>query len=139
MSRAAEMAAIYAAGFPESRVWSEAEFDDLLRDPTTIAVHAPLAFALFRVVPPEAEVLTVVVHPKAQGQGIGAALLRDGMRQAVARGALRLFLEVDAENRPAQALYDRCGFVRDGIRKSYYRHSNGSKSDAILMSCALDA
>jgi len=136
---AEQMAAIYARGFPDSRPWSAEEVHALLADKTTLAVTAEAGFALWRVLPPEAELLTIVVAPEARGHGIGAALLRDGIAQAAARGVARVFLEVEAANTAALSLYARVGFARDGHRKSYYRHRDGSKSDAILMSCALDA
>jgi len=133
------MAALHAAGFPEARAWSEAEIAKLLQAKTTLCVACPDGFALLQVLPPEAELLTIVVAPAARGQGLGASLLREAMGQAAERGVARLFLEVEAGNLPALRLYERAGFARDGIRKGYYRHRDGSRSDAILLSCSLEA
>ena len=139
MSDAGRMATIYAAAFPDSRAWTAAEIDALLATGRVHAVAQTHGFALVQVVGPEAELLTIAVRPEAQGQGLGAAILSDVLDLAATRGAEALFLEVDAENRPARQLYARVGFTQTGLRKNYYRHRDGRRSDAVLMSCKLDA
>jgi ribosomal-protein-alanine N-acetyltransferase len=133
------MAAIYAAAFPDSRAWSEAEIEGMLASGRVLAVVRPDGFALVQVVGPEAELLTIAVRPAAQGQGLGAAILSEVMALAAARGAETLFLEVDVENAPARRLYARAGFGQTGLRKNYYRHRDGHRSDAVLLSCRLGA
>lgn len=54
------------------------------------------------------------VDPAARRRGIAAALLEAARAHAVQTGATRLVLETLPENKPAQALYEQRGWVRDG-------------------------
>jgi ribosomal-protein-alanine N-acetyltransferase len=74
-----------------------------------------------------AEVRTIGVHPDAQGAGVGRALLADLLRAA---GGRRVLLEVRTDNEPALALYQSCGFIGIGLRRSYYWPSG---ADAFTM------
>ncbi|MDX6738359.1 ribosomal protein S18-alanine N-acetyltransferase [Actinocorallia sp. A-T 12471] len=78
----------------------------------------------------EGDVQTIGVAAASQGHGLGAALLTELLTEAARRGCRRVFLEVRADNEPAQRLYDRFGFVRIGVRKRYYQPSG---VDAIVM------
>jgi len=49
--------------------------------------------------------------PHAQGQGLGASLLAAFTALALQRGIGRSFLQVEADNAPALALYRRFGFT----------------------------
>jgi N-acetylglutamate synthase len=49
--------------------------------------------------------------PQAQGQGLGASLLAAFTNLARQRGITRAFLQVEADNAPALALYRRFGFT----------------------------
>ena len=86
-----------------------------------------------RAVAGEAEILTLAVMPEARQRGIGVALLRAAMREAAARGASVMFLEVSTKNRPALTLYGRAGFRDMGRRSRYY--SDGV--DAVVMRASL--
>ena len=46
-----------------------------------------------------------------RGQGLAARLLRAMAAEAQRQGIARVFLQVDAGNAPAQALYRRAGFT----------------------------
>ena len=70
---------------------------------------------------PDADVMTVAVAPWAQGQGVGAQLLRAVVEAVAERGAAQLMLEVRADNVAAQRLYARHGFERIAIRRGYYQ------------------
>ncbi|ROO91260.1 ribosomal-protein-alanine N-acetyltransferase [Actinocorallia herbida] len=78
----------------------------------------------------DGDVQTIGVSAASQGRGLGAALLTELLAEAVRRGCRRVFLEVRADNEPAQRLYERFGFVRIGVRKRYYQPSG---VDAIMM------
>lgn len=80
--------------------------------------------------PDEAWVQTMAVAPTAQGQGLGTRLLRELLDEAARRGQRTVRLEVRADNAPAQRLYERHGFVREGVRRGYYQPSG---TDAVLM------
>jgi [ribosomal protein S18]-alanine N-acetyltransferase len=89
----------------------------------------------------DAEIMTVAVAPRAQGRGVGRALL-DTLRQTAAeRGAGRLVLEVRADNAAARALYAATGFDQIATRAGYYRTNDPSSSgravDALVLSLPL--
>ena len=53
------------------------------------------------------------------------------------RGAKNCFLEVGAENTAARALYQKCGYAEQGLRKAYYRKMNGTREDALVLAKTL--
>lgn len=53
------------------------------------------------------------VRADARRQGIAEALLRAAQEIAEASGAAEIFLQTARDNRPAQALYETQGYVRD--------------------------
>jgi GNAT superfamily N-acetyltransferase len=57
------------------------------------------------------------VEPEARGRGIGTALVAAVIGWASGRGATSLYLGVTETNRPAIALYERCGFRPTGVRR----------------------
>jgi len=57
------------------------------------------------------------VEPPERGQGVGAALVEAVISWARGRGATHLGLWVTSTNRPALALYHRCGFRQTGGTK----------------------
>jgi ribosomal-protein-alanine N-acetyltransferase len=95
------------------------------RDGGTVVGFAGLLFALT-----EGHVTTIAVDPDRQGARVGTRLLLVLLREAIARGATAVTLEVRASNRAAQALYRRFGFVPAGTRKGYYRNPS---EDALVL------
>lgn len=98
--------------------------------------HPAAGFILTRHVAGEEEVLLVAVTPPHRGKGLGRKLLEMLAKDAAARGAERLFLEMRSNN-PAERLYHAMGFEPIGRRKGYYRLKDGSQMDAITFSLAL--
>jgi ribosomal-protein-alanine N-acetyltransferase len=78
----------------------------------------------------DGHVTTIAVDPKWHRQSIGTRLLLVLAREAIARGATSLTLEVRMTNRGAQELYRRFGFGPVGVRKNYYQEVN---EDALVM------
>ena len=76
---------------------------------------------LVSVVPPEADILNLVVAPERRGQGIGRALLQAALTRAAQDGARRIWLEVRESNAAAVHLYETSGFRQTGRRARYYR------------------
>ena len=91
---------------------------------------AILGFIVIWRILDEAEIANFAVSPEHRNEGIGAALLREGLRICSEEGAKSAYLEVRAGNAPAIHLYEKTGFMPDGIRKHYYQDN---KEDAILM------
>lgn len=78
----------------------------------------------------EGDVLNVAVKGDRQREGIGHFLVDSMIRLAAERGITTIHLEVRKSNETAFRLYERMGFVTDGIRKGYY---TDPVEDAILM------
>lgn len=57
------------------------------------------------------ELVKMAVSPRAQGLGLGEALGRHVLAEAVRRGARAVYLETNAKLQPALALYRKLGFV----------------------------
>ncbi|WP_143435242.1 GNAT family N-acetyltransferase, partial [Henriciella aquimarina] len=85
-------------------------------------------------VPPDAEILTLAVHPDARRQGLARRLLTAARPLLGQHGVDRLLLDVAADNHGAISFYENCGFVADGRRNNYYSRPDGSRVAAILMS-----
>jgi ribosomal protein S18 acetylase RimI-like enzyme len=62
----------------------------------------------------------IAVAKDAEGQGVGAALMRQAEAWAREHGFARLTLSVFEGNRRAQALYERAGFINEMRR--YVKH-----------------
>ncbi|TMV10188.1 GNAT family N-acetyltransferase [Ruegeria sediminis] len=132
-----EMAVVHAAAFTQSRPWRADEFRDLLSNRFTHSIGNGQCFAVFQVVADEAELLTIATHPYHQRQGHARSLMDAWHSQAGKLGAARAFLDVAADNAPAIALYDSCGYAPIGLRRGYYRRPAGENVDAVLMERAL--
>jgi ribosomal-protein-alanine N-acetyltransferase len=113
----AECAAIHATSF--AYPWQEADFEQL--------------FVASGVAAGEAEILTIAVLPQWRRRGIATSLLAPHLSGLAATRVNRLFLEVDAENTAARALYANFGFEQVGERKPYYRTAGARLAGALVM------
>ena len=59
------------------------------------------------------------ILPAFRGKGLGERLIRTTIKDAQAKGLVRIELNVHADNARAIRLYDRVGFVREGIGKDF--------------------
>ncbi len=78
----------------------------------TVMIQASSAAAEVVQGPDEAEVRALAVAPRAQGHGIGWALLRAAIDRAAAQGTRHLVLLTRQEMRTAHRLYERAKFRR---------------------------
>jgi ribosomal protein S18 acetylase RimI-like enzyme len=69
-------------------------------------------------------------------RGVGRALMEAAIDEARRRGARRLTLRVLASNLGARRLYERCGFVVEGVLRGEF-HLDGEDVDDVLMARAL--
>ena len=65
-----------------------------------------------------------------QGQGIGKMLVEELIKRVTETGVTTLHLEVRESNAPAISLYEKLGFVQQGIRRNYYE---APTEDGIMM------
>lgn len=137
VSHARDVASIHAEG-GFSRGWDVAECEALIADSTVFGdglfVGSHLAgFILTRRAGDEAEVLSIVISRSARGRGAGQALLAAHSDYLMLAGVRVVFLEVEAGNKAALALYAKAGFRQVGKRKSYYPMPDGSRATALVM------
>lgn len=59
---------------------------------------------------PSAELLSIVIDPKAQGKGIATQLVEKGLQECKSRSIDEVKVLVSADNRPANKLYKKLGF-----------------------------
>jgi ribosomal-protein-alanine N-acetyltransferase len=78
----------------------------------------------------DGHITTIAVDPAWHRRHIGTRLLLVLAREAIARGAKNLTLEVRLSNRGAQEMYRRFGFAPVGVRKNYYQETH---EDALVM------
>ena len=78
----------------------------------------------------ECHVVTVAVREALRRQGIGELLVITAVELALRREQEVLTLECRVSNTGAQALYERYGFERVGVRRRYYTDNN---EDALIM------
>ncbi|WP_169952042.1 ribosomal protein S18-alanine N-acetyltransferase [Microbispora sp. H11081] len=88
-----------------------------------------VGYAGLAVAADQADVQTIAVLADHRRAGVGTALMDALLAEAVRRGTASVFLEVRADNPPAQAMYERFGFRRLGVRRRYYDDG----TDAITM------
>jgi [ribosomal protein S18]-alanine N-acetyltransferase len=147
MAKLREMAACNLAAVmdlarrsPGAPHWPRQIYENAMEQEQTAALVAVdgdklAGFALGTLVLDVCQLESIIVAEEFRRQGIGGTLLQaiiDWSRQCSAQ---RMELEVRAGNTAAIALYERIGFLRDGVRRSYYRDP---QEDALLMGLALD-
>lgn len=106
--------------------WTEESVRGLLDEGTLVLVESAgegrlLAYASFRSVLDESELLRVAVRPEARRRGLARRLVVYGLEELKAQGVGTCHLEVRADNSAARSLYRDLGFERVGRRRGYYR------------------
>jgi ribosomal-protein-alanine N-acetyltransferase len=77
-----------------------------------------------------AHIVTFAVREEHRNKGIGSLLLDRAFRVAEDEGLPSITLEVRISNTGPQALYEKWGFRRVGLRKNYY---SDNREDAVIM------
>lgn len=131
---AAQMVEIHALCFKTPRPWTVVEFDHYLSDSNCIVLHeGKTGFLIGRLIAGEAEVLTLAVRPDARRRGVGTHLVTEFINTLRTNRAEQVFLEVNATNNAAIALYSAQGFTATGRRPKYYKSPNGDRIDALIL------
>jgi ribosomal-protein-alanine N-acetyltransferase len=124
---------VESESYPEP--WTHGMFRQELENPNSYIYLAMqedrfIGYAGFWLVLDEAHITRVTVAEKYRGMGYGRVLTQYMLERAFELGAVLARLEVREANVPARALYDRLGFVVEGMRKGYYQRTN---ENAVLM------
>ena len=77
--------------------------------------------------------LGIGVLPEFRGHGIGQALLRACLAKARTKGITRVELEARVDNHNGIRLYEKAGFVREGVKRNGMCF-DGNYYDTVLMS-----
>jgi [ribosomal protein S18]-alanine N-acetyltransferase len=134
------MAALHKASFDSP--WDEDTFKTFLNLPTYCSFGwmdedlEIAGFLLFNVISPEIELCTICILPDFRRQGIARKLLQQSVKKF--SDCEVCFLEVAENNTGAIALYSNIGFTNAGVRKNYYKRSDGRYENAVLMRLSLD-
>ena len=79
----------------------------------------------------------LVVDPGRRTQGLGRALARWALVQAVQCGLAKLTVEVVVEQERAVAMFGAIGFVAEGLLRDHVRDHDGELRDLVLLSHAV--
>lgn len=85
--------------------------------------------SLYRPVFAHSGVLGIGVLAAYRGQGIGEALMRSAIEQAKRIGLTRIELTVREKNRSAIALYEKLGFIVEGLHRNAVRVGKEYEND----------
>jgi len=128
-----------AAALDDAPQWPRRVYESVLASssPRRIAfvaedsgTGAVVGFAVAGLVPPEAELETIVVAAGFQRRGVARRLF-EAMADDLGRSQVReVLLEVRQSNVAAQGFYRSVGFVEEGRRPGYYADPI---EDAVLM------
>ena len=126
--------------------WSVQALTDLLANPnrhlliaTQDVTKIVMGYCLYQQLFEDAEIFKIGTAPYYQRQGVASQLLTAVCQRISSRQAQRLMLEVSVDNLPAIYLYQKHGFTKIGIRKNYYSHGDGRKTDAAILEKSLMA
>jgi ribosomal-protein-alanine N-acetyltransferase len=120
------------------RGWGADEFEQILIERNALAHRLRqgrtiIGFVVSRIAADEAEILSVAIASNQRGQGYSRDLLRTHLGHLAGHGLKKVFLEVEENNRPARALYERAGFRVVGRRDRYYKNASGEQLNAVVM------
>ena len=130
----AAVAALEAAVFADAHhtPWPESAFYDDVALPGHIwwVAHdrgTIVGYAGGTVVDGELQIANVAVVPERRGERIAARLMGRVAYDAQMLGATTSTLEVEVGNAPAERLYERLGYVEQGVRPNYYAPGVGAR------------
>jgi RimJ/RimL family protein N-acetyltransferase len=109
-----------------------------------IFLHADKPAGMVKLVPythRQAHIMYVgglAIHPDLAGQGLGKQLVQDIIDYARSAGFKRIELSVDLPNEKATHVYEKMGFMREGVFKNYvYFREDDQYIDGITMAYLL--
>ena len=104
--------------------WNEKQFASEIRASYAYCVVCEddgklLGYAIFHLLGPDSELLSIATRTSEQRKGIGSQLLKAGLDKLTESGD-QCFLEVRDWNAKARAFYEKHGFKLYSVRKKYY-------------------
>ena len=104
--------------------WNEKQFLSEIRASYAYCVICEnegklLGYAIFHLLGPDSELLSIATRESEQRKGIGSQLLHAGLDK-LTESEDQCFLEVRNGNVKARAFYEKYGFKLYNVRKNYY-------------------
>ena len=118
-----------------STPWSGSSFEKMIDNPSALYMVAAIdgyivANCGIIAAAGEGDICNVAVDEKYRKRGIAQKLLSAVMKTAAEELGVKAYtLEVRASNKAAISLYERLGFVSEGIRPGFY---TSPKEDAVI-------
>ena len=81
----------------------------------------------------------VIVDPDHRGRGIGRALARHAVLQALELGLTKMVIEVVADQEAAVAMFRSHGFDPEALLKDHVRDGNGDLRDLLILAHSVEA
>lgn len=118
-----------------SEAWKEKDLRDSLSLDYALYLVASekdqiIAMAGLRNMCGDADITNVAVSSEFRRKGIAVEILKELMKGGEKMGVENYTLEVRAQNTAAISLYEKLGFVREGLRKNFYENP---RDDALIM------
>jgi L-amino acid N-acyltransferase YncA len=82
--------------------------------------------------------LRVIVDPDHRGRGIGRALARRAVLEALELGLTKMVVEVVAEQEATVAMFRALGFVPEALLKNHVRDQSGELRDLMVLAHSVD-
>lgn len=76
--------------------------------------------------------LSICIADGWRDVGMGGVLVRAALAWATERGLAKVALGVFPDNERAIAVYERAGFVREGLRRRQYRSAGGYRDEVLM-------
>lgn len=97
---------------------------------------AIVGYVIFNYLYDECHLMNIVTDPNFQGLGVATRLIKAMYDSAKKSGMVKVILEVRASNKIAIEFYHKQGFAEIGLRKNYYKTTDGQE-DALVMELVL--
>lgn len=115
--------------------WTRRQLTESLEDPKYLFLAAEedgrvVGYAGLLLNLDEGDITNIVVEEAYRGRGIGKALTKGLLEEGRRLGMRAFTLEVRAGNERAIRLYERLGFIQEGVRRRFYEHP---AEDALIM------
>jgi L-amino acid N-acyltransferase YncA len=81
----------------------------------------------------------VIVDPEHRGQGIGRALARHAVLEALRLGLTKMVVEVVADQAPTIAMFRSHGFDPEALLRDHVRDRNGELRDLMILAHSVEA
>ncbi len=80
----------------------------------------------------------VIVDPDHRGRGIGRALVRRAMLEALNLGLTKMVIEVVADQEPAIAMFRSLGFEPEALLRDHVRDQSGQLRDLMVLAHSVE-